>query len=143
MRRSCRVTFRGFAAICIPRRWTVPDYRLQLLRSRLTTSRKLDSGNPNPGNLGSDFGFFGFKLWDDLKTRDPANEQRNKTLETLNAWRNAIAHQDFDPTKLGGRTTVRLSDVRTWRRNCEQLAVELDAATGAQVGRILGGPSPW
>lgn len=33
-----------------------------ILRSRLTAGRKLDSGNPNPGNIGSDFGRFGVQF---------------------------------------------------------------------------------
>ncbi|MEX2215778.1 MAG: hypothetical protein WD768_16825 [Phycisphaeraceae bacterium] len=126
--------------ICNP--GPVPDVRLHVLRTRLTTNRKLDRGNPNPGNLGSDFGYFDFDLWAALKSHDAANEQRNKTLEVLNAWRNAIAHQDFDPGNLGGRTTVLLKHVRAWRRNCEELAVELDAVVGVQVGTIIG-VNPW
>ena len=94
------------------------------------------------GNLGSDFGFFNFNLWDALKAHDANNSVRNKALETLNKWRNAIAHQDFDRQELDGRSTVRLADVRGWRRNCEELAVELDVVVGAHVGTITGG-NPW
>ena len=92
------------------------DTRMTLIRLRFTNGRKLDSGNPNPGNLGSDFGFFGFKLWDALEARDPANNDRHKILTNLNVWRNAIAHQNFTDKDLGGRTTVRLRDVRNWAR---------------------------
>lgn len=118
------------------------DARMDMLRLRLTTGRKLDAGNPNPGNLGSDFGFFNFDLWAALKARDPKNGEHQKALEMLNKWRNAIAHQDFDPAKLGGRVTVRLADVRRWRRTCEELAAEMDPAVGSHVGTILGA-NPW
>jgi hypothetical protein len=118
------------------------NIRMLLLRMRCTTGRKLDVGNPNPGNLGADFGFFDLKLWTALKAHDIANEGRNKVLETLNEWRNAIAHQDFNPAKLGGRTTVRLNDVRAWRRTCEDLAVDMDVVVGAHVATIMG-VNPW
>lgn len=39
------------------------NIRMFLLRMRLTIGRKLDAGNPNPSNLGSDFGFFDMELW--------------------------------------------------------------------------------
>lgn len=117
------------------------DPRTTLIRLRFTSGRKLDSGNPNPGNLGSDFGFFGFELWKALEAHDPKNKERNKTLDHLNAWRNAIAHQDFAKKELGGQTTVRLMDVRKWRRNCEELAIDLDAVVGTQIGRMTGAPT--
>jgi hypothetical protein len=113
-----------------------------MLRARLTAGRKLDEGNPNPGNLGSDFGLFNLHFWQGLYAHDPGNADRNKQLDWLNVWRNAIAHQNFDPQKLGGQTTVRLADVRRWRRVCEELAVEFDAVIGAHLGIILGA-NPW
>lgn len=126
--------------ICGPE--TSGDLRMLLLRMRCTTGRKLDSANPNPGNLGADFGFFNLKLWPALKTHNRANERRNTVLETLNDWRNAIAHQDFDPQKLGERTTVRLNDVLLWRRTCEHLAADMDFVVGAHVATIIG-VDPW
>jgi hypothetical protein len=102
----------------------------------------LSSQNPNPGNLGSDFGFFDLELWSALRAHDNANAARNKLLERLNDWRNAIAHQDFKPAKLGGRTTVRLTDVRQWRHTCDRLAIDMDVVVGAHVGTILGA-KPW
>jgi hypothetical protein len=116
--------------------------RMILLRIRLTEGRKLDTGNPNPGNIGNDFWFFDFDLWDAVYTRDIQNRDRRRHLEMLNAWRNAIGHQDFDPLKLGGRVTVRLADVRRWRRACEGLAVEFDAVVADHLRFILGA-APW
>ena len=118
------------------------DSRMLLLRIRFTTGRKLDDGNPNPGNLGADFGFFNLRLWPTLTAHNHANDARNSNLETLNKWRNAIAHQNFDPAKLGGRTAVRLADVRLWRRTCEDLATDMDFVVGAHVATITGA-NPW
>src|SRR5437879_257545 len=36
----------------------------QTLRKDLTRSRKLDRGNPSPGNIGEDFGRLGIGFWD-------------------------------------------------------------------------------
>jgi hypothetical protein len=118
------------------------NIRMLLLRIRCTTGRKLDSGNPNPANLGADFGFFDMKLWAALRAHDFANEARNRDLEALNEWRNAIAHQDFNPAKLGGRASVRLNDVRLWRRACEGLAVDMDVVVGAHIATITT-VKPW
>ena len=114
---------------------------MALLRIRLTTGRKLDTGNPNPGNLGADFGYFDFDFWAAVDAR-PGNAARRASLEKLNAWRNAIAHQNFDPAKLGGRATLRLGDVRAWRRACDALAVEFDAVVAARLTTMLGA-APW
>jgi hypothetical protein len=119
-----------------------PDPRLMMLRVRLTDSRKLDTGNPNPGNLGSDFGRFGIQFWDGLRAENSRNEDRRKKLEELNAWRNAIAHQDFDPVQLGGRVELRLETVRQWRSCCNGLALAMDRLLCSRIEAILG-RRPW
>ena len=53
-----------------------------------------------------------------------------------------IAHQDFDPTKLGGHTKLRLGDVKGWRQACDQLTLAFAAVTRAHLGALLGSP-PW
>jgi hypothetical protein len=121
---------------------TAHDPRYNILRQLLTQGRKLDSGNANEGNLGSDFNRLGFKFCDAIKTRRPSNQRLLRTLGVLNEWRNAIAHQDFDPVKLGGRTTIRLTDVRRWRRTCERLAVQFDFVVGDHLATITG-VRPW
>lgn len=118
------------------------DPRLDLLRLRLTSGRKLDYGNPNPANLANDFLFFDLDLWKALEAHDAANRDRKKVLENLNLWRNAIAHQDFTKKELGGRTGVLLKDVRRWRANCERLAEDFDAVVGARLATIIG-HNPW
>ena len=116
-----------------------PNPRYTLLRIRLTEGRKLDSGNPNPGNLGSDFGRFQMEFWKEVLKLNPGqNKTRQAELDLLNVWRNAIAHQDFDPAKLGGQTTVRLSAVRKWRATCNDLAVCFDEVVKRHLSGILG-----
>lgn len=105
-------------------------------------SRKLDAGNPNPTNLGTDFNRLGVKFWDDVKRKDLRNADRQRKLEALNNWRNAIAHQDFDPRKLGGATELSLMTVRQWRNACEQLATDFDEVMFDYI-YTLTGQAPW
>ncbi len=113
-----------------------------VLHAEFTQGRKLDTGNPNPGNIGADFNRIGLKLWDEVKAQDIRNEGRHKRLETLNAWRNAIVHQDFDPAKLGGRTKLVLEDVKKWRRALKGLALSIDIVMKNHL-RQLTGVDPW
>jgi hypothetical protein len=76
----------------------------ELLRDNLLFGRKIDRGNPNLGNLGSDFNRFGLAFWSLVDVHHPRNPARKAALEELNGWRNAIAHQDFLASMLrGGR----------------------------------------
>jgi hypothetical protein len=120
---------------------TVPALRA-MLRSEFTWNRQLDRGNAHPGSLGADFGRLGIEFWDEVQNLDPRNAARKKALEGLNDWRNAIAHQNFDPAKLGGRTTLRLEQVRQWRRICRHLARAFDEVMRRHLS-ILTGTSPW
>ncbi len=108
----------------------------------LVAGRKLDAGNPNPGNIGADFGRLGIAFWRDLRLNDPRNQGRQFALEALNRWRNAIAHQDFRNRELGGRSTVRLTEIRRWRNACERLAVDIERLMHAYLLRITGS-APW
>jgi hypothetical protein len=58
----------------------------------------MDRGNAGPGNIGADFARLGIRIWAALEARDARNKVRNGKLEESNAWRNAIAHENFqDP----------------------------------------------
>jgi hypothetical protein len=59
----------------------------RILRSNLSTGRRLDSGNPSPGNLGNDFGKLGVQFWDEVRQHNARNADRQKQLEELNGWR--------------------------------------------------------
>ena len=119
-----------------------PPSLADIVRQEFREGRKLDKENPNPGNIGSDFGRFGLKFWDEVIQHDAQNTNRKKELEFLNEWRNAIAHQDFDPTKLSGIPTLRLSQVSQWRRTCHALAQSFDEVMRGYIQSITG-TSPW
>ena len=113
-----------------------------VVRARFLEGRKLDRGNPNPGNLGSDFGRLGFSFWTEVNARSPQNQGRKDKLEKLSVWRNAIAHQDLDPTVLDPPPPLRLGTVKAWRSACSALAREFDKVLGAQL-TVLVGQAPW
>ena len=114
----------------------------QLVAIRLTEGRRLDTGNPNRGNLGSDYNRFDFVFWDDPRWAAPANVRRRDHLEQMNEWRNAIAHQDFNKAACNGRTAVTLAEVRRWRRACDGLATVFDCILKEQLAKLSGIP-PW
>ena len=119
----------------------VPSSLRPIVRSEFTRERKLDKGNANPGNLGEDFGRLGVDFWDEVKKLAKRNSARNKSLEMLNLWRNAIAHQHFDPAKLGS-TKLGLARVRTWRVVCNGLALTFDRVMRSHIWSITGN-APW
>jgi len=119
----------------------VPPRLRNVVRGEFVRDRRLDRGNPNPGNIGADFGRLGLPIWDKVKALDSRNDERKQRLDELNDWRNAIAHQDFDPAKLGGRTTLRLNDVNRWRRACDQRPGPSTKWRG-HLDALVGSP-PW
>lgn len=113
-----------------------------IAKRQLVLGRKLDTGNPNPGNLGSDFSRFGLDLWPSLMALGGRYRVVQSKLEELNAWRNAIAHEALDPTRLGGRTTVVLATIRSWRSACNDLVRAMDRVLGAHLTSLVGS-APW
>jgi hypothetical protein len=107
----------------------------------LVQSRTLDRGNPNAGNIGADYNRFGLPFWDAVKSFDIRSASRQNSLKNLNDWRNAIAHQDFDPQILGVGA-LRVQRVRHLRRVCERLADCFDEVIRAHLLSI-NGVSPW
>jgi len=119
-----------------------PDLRRMLL-DNLILNRKLDRGNPNPGNLGADFGRFDLPFWPQVDAHRTQNPQRQLALEELNAWRNAIAHQDFAPIMLrAGRPVLHLAQVQAWRKACDGLAQSFDDVLGVHIQNLTG-TLPW
>ena len=108
-----------------------------IVRAEFTRDRKLDKGNANPGNLGSDFNRLRLKFWDWVNKLSTRNSARNKELEMLNEWRNAIAHQNFDPAKLGG-TNLGLAHVKKWRSVCDRLARAFDRIMRDHIHSVTG-----
>ncbi len=119
----------------------LPPAVSEMFRTELTRGRMLDRGNAHPGSLGSDFARFDFPFWDSLRGLNPAAVQWSEGLDLLNAWRNAVAHQDFTSPRLEGGT-LGLVQVRRWRRMCDRLAGVMDLALGRQL-LPLTGSEPW
>lgn len=88
-----------------------------------------------------DFTRLGLQVLAHLKATRQSNEKRLVALDRLNAWRNAIAHQDF-ARKLLVPTNLRLSTITTWRRQCGILARDLDHVMFTHL-KQLAGVAPW
>ena len=113
-----------------------------VVKASLTHKRRLDLGNAQPESLKEDFGRFGIDLWNDLQAQNKRNDSRRRQLgdpDGLNAWRNAIIHQDFQ--KVGGKRPT-LKAARKWRNACEQLAQQFDDRVRRAVQGSVGS-SPW
>jgi hypothetical protein len=119
----------------------IPPARASVCEEALKRNRALDRGNANPANLGSDFGIFRINFWDKVVGFDARNSDRRDYLYELNRWRNAIAHHDFNPAKLGS-TVLRVRRVRAWRAACEQLAISFDEVLHRHFATAMG-VSPW
>lgn len=113
-----------------------------LLWSELTRRRQLDRGNAQPSSVGADFGRLDMDLWNELEVHDPASLQWKADLDTLNEWRNAIAHQNFTSPRLGGIINLRLDRVKRWRASCGRLARAMDEVVGRHLHGLTG-TSPW
>jgi hypothetical protein len=118
-----------------------PGLVRDILRTALTQGRRLDRGNPNPGNVGADFNRFGLVFWDSVRSADRRALVWQNRLEELNDWRNAIAHQDFASFAVRG-TALHLGQVQSWRRACNGLARTFDAVMRAHLHSLIG-RSPW
>ncbi|HEV3261219.1 MAG TPA: HEPN domain-containing protein [Gemmataceae bacterium] len=114
----------------------------RVLRAQCVYGRKLDTGNPNAGNLGADFSRYLFDFWPAVLAIDPGHAVRQHRLAMLNAWRNAIAHHDYDPAELGGTTTLTIPQVRDWRTDCDAFATAFDAVLRNHL-QATTGVSPW
>lgn len=113
-----------------------------VLRREFTWNRQLDRGNAQPSSIGADFQRLGIPFWIAIDGYDPRNINRRAVLELLNSWRNAIAHHDFDPVKLGGTSSLRLVQVRRWRIACRRLARSFDEVMRRYLHSHMGTP-PW
>jgi hypothetical protein len=118
-------------------RWLTTSSFRPTLREFYLSNRKLDSGNPSAGNIGNDFMRFGngFYLWEQVNVLSPKSEGWRARLNELNLWRNAIAHHDF--SRLPKRS-LRLQQVRSWRRACDRLARAFDQVVSSQLKDVTG-----
>ena len=120
---------------------TQPSTVAGVLRAVMTQGRKLDHGNPNPGNLGSDFARLGMSFWNDVGLVDRRKAQRTAALNNLNDWRNAIAHQDWSGVP-NQNPSLQLKQVNAWRSACAGLAASFDVAVRQHLAAMVGQP-PW
>lgn len=120
----------------------VPAHVQQSVRAAFLRNRSLTRGNPHPGAIGSDFDRLGVHLWTEVYALSAKNERRRDLLQELIDWRNAIAHQDFDPVAPGGHPTLHLAKVRAWRSAVNALAHHFDQAMYNYLQRLLGA-APW
>ena len=112
------------------------------VRKEYLRNRSLDRGNASPANIGTDFNRLGLEFWTLVYALHTQNERRRELVEELNTWRNAIAHQDFDPHLLGGTTVLHLPRVRRWRKSCEGLARFFDRVMCNHITNTTGS-APW
>ena len=121
---------------------TNPNIR-KMAKYNLSFGLKLDRANPNPGNIGSDFDRLGLGFWPLVLSQRSQNGARRAALEELNAWRNAIAHQDFAPTMLvAGRPFLKLARVQSWRGACDGLVRSFDDVMQSYI-QTTTGTVPW
>jgi hypothetical protein len=120
---------------------TLPPAVAAVLRVVMTQGRRLDAGNPNPGNIGSDFARLGLDLWGGVAQVDARKNERLSALDDLNLWRNAIAHQDWSKVP-GNQPDLRLAAVRRWRSVCHGLARSFDRAVERHLVGMVG-TRPW
>lgn len=113
-----------------------------LVYSEFTRNRQLDRGNAQPESLKEDFRRLGLLFWDELSAADPRAAGWRTALGELNKWRNAIAHRDFDPAKLGGTVVLLRNQVKSWRSMCNELAQAMDVLLRQHLFQ-LSGQSPW
>jgi len=115
----------------------------RLIEDELIRGRKLDTGNPNPGNIGADYNRFGLVFWTLVEAAHPRNARRKIMLEQMNRWRNAIAHNAFEPGMLrSGRPVLSLAEVRRWRKACDGLARWFDRILCSRLQVVIG-TNPW
>lgn len=119
----------------------------QIIRGQLTQGRKLDSGNAGPGNVGSDFARFGIRLWPEVEKRRPRRASAwNKSMDALNAARNAVAHDDragLAKITADGYRLTELKTMKNFQRDAGQLAVVMDDVVASHLGTLFGGTKPW
>jgi hypothetical protein len=121
-----------------------PAYRAAL-HLAFTVARKLDRQNATSGTLGDDFGRFGLAFWSKVDSLGPQYAVRRHRLDQLNAWRNAIAHQDFrrvGTDSLTQDTRPDLPTFRLWRSAVDQLAAGIDRTMHRELTAVIGA-GPW
>lgn len=121
---------------------TAPKGLQSLIRDQFLHGIQLGRGNPHAGAIGSDFNRLGFQFWGDVDAHHPHGPGWRREIDDLVRWRNAIAHNDFRLTVFGPNPTLRLDQVRRWRRSLDNIAMTFDRVLMAHLNNLLGS-SPW
>jgi hypothetical protein len=114
----------------------------EVIREQFLWGRQLDRGNAQAGAIGSDFGRFRFAFWDEVDALHALHRRRRELLDELVRWRNAIAHNDFDPAHFGPDPVLHLQEVRQWRSALNGLCPAFDTGMRQRLGFMLGA-FPW
>jgi len=120
----------------------IPTMIQPIVRAEFDLNRQLKAKNAQKGSIGSDFNRLGISFWKEVEAHNLAKSAHIALLAEMNEWRNAIVHEDYDPTKLGGTTTLQLTKVKKWRKACNKLARSFDAVMRQYVQSLIGS-SPW
>lgn len=113
-----------------------------IIAREFARGRQLDRGNASPSTLGNDFTRLGFECWQKFDAAEPRGPRLRRLMEELNAWRNAVAHSDYDPARLGGTLTLTIARVRRWRRALNRVARVLDRVVADHIQQTTG-VRPW
>lgn len=119
-----------------------PFHLQEVIRQQFLWGLQLDRGNPQPGAIGGDFGRFGVAFWDDVYSLHALHTRRRELLDELMRWRNAIAHNDFDPALFGPDPVLHLEEVRRWRSALNSLSQAFDTVMRNHLTTMLGA-APW
>lgn len=84
----------------------IPAHLQEMVRSQFDWGQPFRRGNPQAGTIGTDFGRFGFQFWNEVYAVTVHNRNRRRMLDDLMRWRNAIAHNDFDPAAFPNGTIL-------------------------------------
>jgi hypothetical protein len=110
----------------------------QLVEDGFTRGRQLDSRNAQPASIGADFGLLGVRFWSEVCNHRPGNDTRQRELEEINRWRNAIAHQNFSGVSPTAAPMLPIVKVRRWRSVCVGLARSFDEVMRAHLESLTG-----
>ena len=119
-----------------------PTHLRALVRAQFLWGQPFNRGNPQAGAIGSDFGRLSLPFWDEVYAIHAHNRRRRALLDELMAWRNAVAHNDFDPAAFGPDPILRLRQVRGWRSALNGLCDGFDRVLGDHLTNLLG-TAPW
>jgi hypothetical protein len=121
---------------------TAPLQTRGVIRTQFLVGRQVARGNPQAGAIGADFGRFGVPFWEEVYALHARNARRREMLDELTLWRNAIAHNDFDPATFGTNPVLHLAQVRAWRSALNGLCQAFDTVMRNYLTGMLG-TAPW